>query len=480
MDEVTMHLILQKKKNGVTQRVWKLSSKKALHVMGSSKKADVYLPNASQSVLMGFEYRNGQWYVLNLSGEESQNFVEKEIQSPIEWEYPNFSIEVFPVTSDFQITNQNILTTGDHDQSGVLVLYLSHGRVTESKVLTLPEFKKIYPNLDPTSFWKNNQNETHFEELLFYKLTPLHPGLVKELSSEPKEKDPTYRYMHGVTLFTLAAGLCFYLLLPSEKTASEIAVQSVPPKIFTREAKTVSKKHPKPTQSMGALAPSVSASAEKSNAVAGQSAFGSQSRIAQMIAKISNQYAVSKNIAIVKNAKMGDASSIISSASIADQLGGTAKGLGQVGGTTTGISVGTLSNQSGNGAGGTRRLASVANGLTGTGGTAAASALDDEADVEGGLDPELIASFIKSRIGEILYCYERQLSSNPNLYGKVGVRFIIGATGAVDSTRILQSSLQNAAVEGCITQKISKWKFPTPKGGTQVVVTYPFIFKNTN
>jgi TonB family protein len=118
--------------------------------------------------------------------------------------------------------------------------------------------------------------------------------------------------------------------------------------------------------------------------------------------------------------------------------------------------------------------------LTGTGGTAAASALDDEADVEGGLDPELIASFIKSRIGEILYCYERQLSSNPNLYGKVGVRFIIGATGAVDSTRILQSSLQNAAVEGCITQKISKWKFPTPKGGTQVVVTYPFIFKNTN
>jgi TonB family protein len=247
-----------------------------------------------------------------------------------------------------------------------------------------------------------------------------------------------------------------------------------------REIKSEPKKKPKVVQTKGGELPNVADTNPKKNTVAGISALGSTSRIAQMIARISNQNPVSKNVVIVKNAKLGDALDTISAASVTDLLGGTTKGLGQIGGTTTGVTVGTLINQMGNGTGSGRGLASVANGLTGAGGSAAASALDEEADVEGGLDPELIANFIKSRLGEILYCYERQLSANPNLYGKVGVRFIIGSTGAVESSRIFQSSLHNSIVENCIIQKIGKWKFPQPKGGTQVVVTYPFLFKNTN
>ena len=101
-------------------------------------------------------------------------------------------------------------------------------------------------------------------------------------------------------------------------------------------------------------------------------------------------------------------------------------------------------------------------------------------EITGGLDREVIAQYIKSQIGQILYCYERQLSANPDLYGKVAVRFTIGSSGKVETERIGQSSLRNAAVEGCILQKVARWQFPVPEGGTKVNVTYPFLFKSTN
>ncbi len=106
--------------------------------------------------------------------------------------------------------------------------------------------------------------------------------------------------------------------------------------------------------------------------------------------------------------------------------------------------------------------------------------LEEESEIYGGLDREVIAEYIRSKLGEILYCYERQLSANPDLFGKVEVKFTIGGTGLVGTRNIGATSLKNQRVENCILQKISAWKFPSPKGGTQVRVTYPFLFKSMN
>ncbi len=124
----------------------------------------------------------------------------------------------------------------------------------------------------------------------------------------------------------------------------------------------------------------------------------------------------------------------------------------------------------------------VATGLAGGGvGSGVVESLDEETIVEGGLDREVIAKYIESNLGQIRYCYERQLSGNPTLYGKLRVKFIIGPTGAVIQQQIgSESTLKNALVEGCVLRNVSKWKFPTPQGGTQVVVTYPFLFRSTN
>ena len=110
-------------------------------------------------------------------------------------------------------------------------------------------------------------------------------------------------------------------------------------------------------------------------------------------------------------------------------------------------------------------------------GKASVSWLDEEAIVDGGLDRDVIAQIIRSHLGEIRYCYERQLSADPSLQGKVQVRFTIGAQGAVTDKRVNQTTLNNGFVEGCILQRVAQWNFPKPKGGVQVAVTYPFLFR---
>lgn len=106
--------------------------------------------------------------------------------------------------------------------------------------------------------------------------------------------------------------------------------------------------------------------------------------------------------------------------------------------------------------------------------------VEEESIVDGGLDKEVIAEYIRSKIGQIRYCYERQLSAKPELAGKVLVKFTIGSTGKVATQGVKNTTLDNSAVEGCILRRIAKWKFPTPKGGTKVVVSYPFLFKSVN
>ena len=116
-------------------------------------------------------------------------------------------------------------------------------------------------------------------------------------------------------------------------------------------------------------------------------------------------------------------------------------------------------------------------GNTGNGGV---GLIEEESEIVGGLDREVIAQYIKSQLGQILYCYERQLSAHPDLFGKVAVKFTIAGTGSVETQAIGDTTLKNATVEGCILNKVAKWKFPAPAGGTKVLVTYPFLFKSTN
>ena len=72
---------------------------------------------------------------------------------------------------------------------------------------------------------------------------------------------------------------------------------------------------------------------------------------------------------------------------------------------------------------GTKGLGSgLGQGKTGSGGV---GLIEEESEVIGGLDREIIAQYIKTQLGQILYCYERQLSAHPEMEGKVSVKFVI-------------------------------------------------------
>lgn len=104
----------------------------------------------------------------------------------------------------------------------------------------------------------------------------------------------------------------------------------------------------------------------------------------------------------------------------------------------------------------------------------------DEAEAIGGLDKALIAAVVQANLGQIKHCYEKQLIVDPNIFGKVVAGWTINKDGLVSVTSVKKSTMNNKAVENCILGKIKNWNFPKPKGGGQVLVSYPFLFKSLN
>jgi len=96
--------------------------------------------------------------------------------------------------------------------------------------------------------------------------------------------------------------------------------------------------------------------------------------------------------------------------------------------------------------------------------------------VAGGLTTQEVQAVIRANLNQIRHCYEQLLQRSPNANGKIKVNFIIGADGRVTSSNIGSDTVGDAVMAGCVTGKIVRWKFPTPRGGQNVNVNYPFVF----
>jgi len=101
-----------------------------------------------------------------------------------------------------------------------------------------------------------------------------------------------------------------------------------------------------------------------------------------------------------------------------------------------------------------------------------------DATVDEGLTKEEVAKVIHSHMNEIRYCYESAILADPSLAGKVLVDFKIGSLGSVATAQTAENTMNNIQVGGCLVNKLRNWKFPQPRGGVQVAVSYPFIFKS--
>ena len=96
----------------------------------------------------------------------------------------------------------------------------------------------------------------------------------------------------------------------------------------------------------------------------------------------------------------------------------------------------------------------------------------------GALDKSVIDRVVKQNIPSIRYEYEKGLKLDPGLQGKVTIQFVIDPSGNVASATVKSSTLGDAQVEDGIARRFARLKFPQPKGGGQVVVSYPFVFSS--
>ncbi|HEY3234983.1 MAG TPA: AgmX/PglI C-terminal domain-containing protein [Polyangiaceae bacterium] len=96
-------------------------------------------------------------------------------------------------------------------------------------------------------------------------------------------------------------------------------------------------------------------------------------------------------------------------------------------------------------------------------------------EVGGALPPEVIQRIVRQNYGRFRLCYEQGLSRNPNLEGRVTVRFLIARDGAVSNVSNGGTDLPDAAVVSCVIQAYYGLSFPKPQGGI-VTVVYPIMF----
>ncbi|ABF92113.1 FHA/TonB domain protein [Myxococcus xanthus DK 1622] len=157
---------------------------------------------------------------------------------------------------------------------------------------------------------------------------------------------------------------------------------------------------------------------------------------------------------------------------------GDAQGVGGVGSRGTGKGGGgTALGIGGLGTQGTGRGTGGSGGIDlGGRGKSITKVIPGKTTVVGGLDKDVIAKVIRRHQGEIKYCYESELNKDPSLAGKVAVSFVIDPAGAVSDASVSETTLNNAAAERCMLSRIRRWKFPEPKGGGVVSVTYPWLF----
>lgn len=86
-----------------------------------------------------------------------------------------------------------------------------------------------------------------------------------------------------------------------------------------------------------------------------------------------------------------------------------------------------------------------------------------------------ITRVVSSRQRGITYCYEKELARNPELQGKVTMKWRIGLDGKVSKVLVASSTLKNKTVEGCMKRSIQRWRFPKPEGG-MCQIQFPFVF----
>lgn len=480
-------------------KTWRVRGDQGSLTFGNSKHADLRSPLDSIKGVQGlFEFRDGRWYYINLdlhfqTPEMENGSIELCLDHPSDLKMGVSQLSIVPYDSRnalfSSLDNISDITkpAGDRKPYHLFTVYqgpvlLETGLIDPTQTFTAQAdlTKTMLTPVMSETWVKTPVGALEISQRTVYlqkndALLKMNPN---QMVDEGARKT-LYATLAGAALIAILLAFAPTVQNTVVEVQKPLAVHEVTTPIIKKKkvgSPTPQAQPTQPPQVAQQQAPSQATSAPADNSGGSKTVSAIKSlasgRISQLIGKVSATAARSANVVVSSGVAAGSAPSGRALAAVgAISKSGTDWGAE---GKGTGIKISTNGVAGGKGVG---SMGALATGKTGSGGV---GLLEDEGEITGGLDREIIAQYIKSKLGEILYCYERQLSANPDLYGKVAVKFQIGGAGEVDLQRIGDSTLKNATVEGCILQKVARWKFPQPEGGTKVLVTYPFLFKSTN
>lgn len=486
-------LVVKQQLKAGQSKVWKLKPSEGHYTFGSSRTADLFSSDTKLELWHGIiKWHNDEWIYINIDSStlDADSEPMTTIKNGTIIKFSDSELSFLIVDKDIEI---NKFQLSPVSASSVVQKYQIYqvflgDLLLENKVL--PNNKKFKPSsipdkivIDPipSSSWHvSRHNQYTLKQKTIDAEKPNSIGRIKR--SDFIDADSAKGV--GLTAIFSLIVILSYIFIPKEEKYIPVAKKALATRTLVLENPVKKEKAPaaSPNQEKQVVkaptAPSEipqdvkAADSAPKNKVAGVLKGLNTSRISSLLSKVSAQGQKSKNVVVSEGVLAGSGSSGRALAALGkvDRSGSDwnkANG-GQ------GFKVSTGGIGGGNNLNG---FAQLSGGKVGKGGV---GLIEDESEVVGGLDREEIASYIKTQLGQILYCYERQLSANKDLFGKVSIKFTISGTGKVEAQSISDSTLKNAMVEGCMLNKIASWKFPTPRGGTKVIVTYPFLFKSTN
>jgi TonB family protein len=98
----------------------------------------------------------------------------------------------------------------------------------------------------------------------------------------------------------------------------------------------------------------------------------------------------------------------------------------------------------------------------------------------GDIDRTAIRDEIRRHVGEVRHCYERALAAGqPDLAGRVVIRFTIIPAGKPIAVTVQESELPNPAFESCVAGVFRRMRFPPfPRTSAPIHITYPLMFRS--
>jgi hypothetical protein len=93
----------------------------------------------------------------------------------------------------------------------------------------------------------------------------------------------------------------------------------------------------------------------------------------------------------------------------------------------------------------------------------------------GRLPPDVIQNRVRAAYPELRACYEKGLTRDPMLKGKVTMRFVIQRDGSVTSVELAGNTLPDCEAVACMKNVFGQLHFPQPEGGV-ITVVYPIAF----